>query len=230
MRALDVMTTRVVTVNPDMTVRDAAKVLVEHGISAVPVVDAETGGIVGMLSEGDLLHRTEIDTQERRRSWWLDHFATTTDAEHYVKSHGAKVADAMTQEVVAVDEETPLNEIANILETRRIKRVPVTRDGKLVGIVSRANIVQALASAPEEPALQIQLTDREIRAALMGEMAGHPWSFAGQNVVVRDGVIHLWGFFRSAEVVQAVRVAAEGIPGVKRVEDHTEPYPMMPGF
>lgn len=108
--------------------------------------------------------------------------------------------------------------------------VPVTRDGKLVGIVSRANMVQAPASAPEEPALQIQLTDREIRAALMGEMAGHPWSFAGQNVVVRDGVIHLWGFFRSAEVVQAVRVAAEGVPGVKRVEDHTAPYPMMPGF
>jgi len=230
MRALDVMTTNVVTVKPDMTVREAAKVLLEHGISGVPVVDAETESVVGMLSEGDLLHRTEIETDKRRRSWWLDRFATSTDAEDYVKSHGAKVADVMTRDVVAVDEETPLGEIAGILETRRIKRVPVTRKGKLVGIVSRANIVQALASAPAEPPLDILPTDREIRAALMGEMAGHPWSFAGQNVVVRDGVIHLWGVYRSAEAVQAVRVAAEGIPGVKRVEDHTEPYPIMPGF
>ena len=230
MRALDVMTTRVVTVKPDMPVRDAAQQLVEHGISAVPVVDDDTGSVVGMLSEGDLLRRTEIDTHARRRSWWLEHFATTTDAERYVKSHGAKVADVMTKDVVAVDEETPLGEIAEILETRHIKRVPVTREGKLVGIVSRANIVQALASAPDEPALDIQPTDREIRAALMGEMAGHPWAFAGQNVVVSDGVIHLWGVFRSAEAVQAVRVAAESIPGVKRVEDHTEPYPIMPGI
>jgi CBS domain-containing protein len=230
MRALDVMTTNVVSVKPDMTVREAAKVLVDHGISGVPVIDAETDSVVGVLSEGDLLHRAELGTHERRRSWWLDRFSANRDAEDYVKAHGAKVADVMTRDVVSVDVDTPLSEVANILETRRIKRVPVTKDGKLVGIVSRANLVQALASAPEEPVADIEPTDREIRAALMGEMAGHPWAFVGQNVVVSEGVIHLWGVYRSAEAVQAVRVAAERIPGVKRVEDHTESYPIMPGI
>jgi CBS domain-containing protein len=229
MRALDVMTTTVISVKPEMSVRNAAKVLVDQGISGVPVVDA-AGGMVGMLSEGDLIHRTELGTEERRRSWWLDRFSGHRDAVDYVKSHGLVVEDVMTRDVVSVDDTTPLNEVANILETRHIKRVPVVRDGRVVGIVSRANLVQALASAPGEPAPDVVPSDREIRAMLMGELTGHPWAFAGHNIVVRDGVVHLWGIIRSTDTVQAMRVAAAGIPGVKRVEDHTEPYPLMPGI
>jgi hypothetical protein len=108
--------------------------------------------------------------------------------------------------------------------------VPVTQAGRLVGIVSRANLVQALASVPDEPASDVTLSDGEIRAMLMGELAGRKWAFAGRNIVVTDGVVHLWGVFQSMEAVDAVRVAAQNIPGVKRVEDHTEPYQMMPGI
>jgi CBS domain-containing protein len=229
MRVLDVMTTTVISVKPEMTVRDAAKVLVENGISGAPVLDASSR-LVGMLSEGDLIHRTELETAERRRSWWLDRLAASRDADDYVKSHGVAVADVMTQDVVSVDETTPLGEVANLMETKHIKRLPVLRDGRLVGIVSRANLVQALASAPPEPAPEVASSDREIRAMLMGELSGHPWAFAGRNIVVRDGVVHLWGVIWSTDAVQAMRVAAQGIPGVKGFEDHTEPYPMMPGI
>ncbi|WP_341319233.1 CBS domain-containing protein [Paraburkholderia sp. IMGN_8] len=229
MRASDVMTSNVISAKPDMTVREVARMLVDRGISGVPVIDA-AGHVVGMISEGDLLHREELGTDQRRRSWWLDLFSSSNDAKDYIKTHALTVQDVMTAPVISVDEDTPLSEVANILETRRIKRVPVTKAGQLVGIVSRANLVQALASIPEEPAPDVALSDREIRAALMGEMTGHSWAFAGRNIVVSDGVVHLWGIFHSMEAVQAVRVAAESIPGVKRVEDHTEPYPVMPGI
>ncbi|SDG43895.1 CBS domain-containing protein [Paraburkholderia phenazinium] len=229
MRVFDVMTTTVVSVKPEMTVREAAKVLVDHGISGAPVLDAD-GHLVGILSEGDLIHRTELETAERRRSWWLDHLSASRDAVDYVKSHALTVADAMTQEVISVNETTPLSEVANLMETKRIKRLPVLRDGRVVGIVSRANLVQALASVPEEPAPEVSPSDREIRAMLMGELSGHPWAFAGRNIVVRDGVVHLWGVIWSTDAVQAMRVAAQGIPGVKGFEDHTESYPVMPGI
>lgn len=132
--------------------------------------------------------------------------------------------------MLSVRPDTPLGEVAGILETRRIKRVPVMKAGKLIGIVSRANLVQALASVPDEPASDVTLSDADIRAMLMGELAGRKWSFAGRNIVVTNGVVHLWGIFHSMEAVDAVRVAAQNIPGVKRVEDHTEPYPVMPGI
>jgi CBS domain-containing protein len=226
MRASDVMTTAVITVTPEMAVREVAKLLLEEGISGAPVIDA-TGKIVGMISEGDLIHRTEVDTEKPRRSWWLDLLSSGRDAEDYVKSHGLKVGDVMTWEVISVDEATPLSEIATLLETRRIKRVPVMRADQLVGIVSRANLLQALASSPEEEVLSEVPTDREIRAMLMGELAGHSWAFAGRNIVVSNGVVHLWGTFRSREAVEAVRVAAQTTPGVKRVDDHTQDYPVL---
>lgn len=229
MLALDVMTTTVISVKPETTVRDAAKVLADRRISAVLVIDAQ-GTLVGVVSEGDLIHRAELDTHEHRRSWWLDLFSSDRKAADYVKSHARTVQDVMTTDVISVEDVTPLREIAHILETHRIKRVPVMRAGRVVGIVSRANLVQALASAPEQPAPDVPATDRAIREALKRELEGQPWAFAGRNVVVRDGVVHVWGTFHSVEAVQAVRVAAEAIPGVKRVEDHTEPYPAMPGI
>ncbi|WP_406867082.1 CBS domain-containing protein [Paraburkholderia fungorum] len=229
MLASDVMTSNVIAVTPDMTVREVAQIFVDNGISGAPVQDAD-GHVVGMISEGDLLRRSEIGTDERPRSSWLALWSASHEARDYIKTHAAKVRDVMTTEVLSVRPDTPLGEVAGILETRRIKRVPVMKAGKLIGIVSRANLVQALASVPDEPASDVTLSDADIRAMLMGELAGRKWSFAGRNIVVTNGVVHLWGIFHSMEAVDAVRVAAQNIPGVKRVEDHTEPYPVMPGI
>ena len=229
MRASDVMTSNVISVTPDMTVREVARIFVDNGISGAPVLDPD-GHVAGMISEGDLLRRSEIGTDERTRTSWLDIWSASHEARDYIKTHALKVRDVMTTDVVTVQPDTLLGEVAGILETRRIKRVPVTKAGQLVGIVSRANLVQALASVPDEPTSDVTLSDAEIRAMLMGELAGRKWAFAGRNIVVADGVVHLWGVFQSTEAVDAVRVAAQNIPGVKRVEDHTEPYQMMPGI
>src|SRR5246127_2770528 len=144
MLAMDVMTSEVITVEEDASVPSVAKLMAERGISSVPVIDKDKR-VVGMVSEGDLLHRAETGT-ERRRSWWLEMMSSTNQlAGEYIKSHSGKVKDIMTRNVLSVTEETPVADIAVLLETNRIKRVPVLRDGKLVGIVSRANLVRALA-------------------------------------------------------------------------------------
>jgi len=151
MRAMDVMTNAVITVDENASLPSAAKFMAKHGISAVPVVDRENR-VIGMVSEGDLLHRAEIGT-EHRRSWWLEMASSTNKlAGDYIKSHSGKVKDVMTRDVWSVTEETPVADIAVLLETNRIKRVPVLRDGQLIGIVSRANLVRALAMTVTEVA------------------------------------------------------------------------------
>jgi CBS domain-containing protein len=145
MRAIDVMVRDVVTVHPDTDVAEAVKLLAEHDVSALPVVNGE-GRLIGILSEADLIHRVEIGT-EKRRPWWLEAVSGAgTLAEEFAKSHGKKVGEVMTSEVVVVSEETPLSEIAALFERKRIKRVPVVKDGKVVGVVSRSNLIQAVAS------------------------------------------------------------------------------------
>src|SRR5215469_9184118 len=169
MRAIDIMTTEVITVAPTASVQEVAKLMSERGISGVPVVDGENR-VIGILSEGDLLHRAETGTErmrERRQSWWLRSLASDL-ASDYVKSHARTAQDVMTQAVVSIDEMTPLADVAMLLETKRIKRVPVLREGKLVGIVSRANLVRAIAAArmPEETVRD----DRAIRAELLNAL------------------------------------------------------------
>ena len=222
MRAFDVMTTSVVSIKPEMTVRETAKIFVEQRISGAPVVDVN-GQLVGMISEGDLLHREEIETDGDRRPRWLSFFSRMDgDAQRYVKSHARKVEDVMTSQVISVDETTSLQEIADLLETKHIKRVPVLRAGKLVGIVSRSNLIQALASTSDDEVQIASPSDAEIRALLMGEIAGQKWSYVGRNVVVRDGIVHLWGSVWSSDEIRATRIAAENIPGIKGVEEHIE--------
>ena len=164
MRAIDVMTPNVITVDPDTSVQGLATLLSERGISGAPVVDSN-GRMIGIVSEGDLLHRTELGTErhgERRQSWWLDHFASG-EAREYVKSHGRTVKDIMTRDVVTVTEETNLADVATLLETNRVKRVPVMRDGKVVGIISRANLVRALSATMATPPADAGEDDRAIR-------------------------------------------------------------------
>jgi CBS domain-containing protein len=236
MRAIDVMTPDVVTVDPNTSVQALAKLLSERAISGAPVVDAD-GRMVGIVSEGDLLHRTELGTEQRhatRRSWWLEHFAAGL-ARDYVKSHGRTVGDIMTRDVAAVAEETDLADVATLLETRRIKRVPVIRDGKVVGIVSRSNLVRALGATPGAPtsAPGASADDRTIRSRLLAELGRQEWAAKvwAQDIIVSDGVIHLWfGSDEPNERRQAVRVAAENVPGVRGVEEHTVAVPVMPVF
>ena len=223
MRAMDVMTSEVITVDENATVPEAAKLLAEYGISAVPVVD-KGNRVIGMVSEGDLLHRAETGT-ERRRSWWPEMVSSTNElAGEYIKSHSGKVKDIMTRGVLSVTEETAVADIAVLLETNRIKRVPVLRDGKLVGIVSRANLVRALAMTISEAADGAEADDRSIRDKLLAELRAQKWAeISPANVTVKDGVVHLWSSYLSEQEKRALVVAAENVPGVRRVEDHMRP-------
>jgi len=226
MKALDVMTSKVVTVAPDTSVTEVAKLFLRHRLSAVPVVDGEKR-VLGMVSEGDLLHRAETDT-ELQRPWWLSMIAGAEDlARDYIKSHGQHAADVMSPKVVTVEEDTPLAEIAQLLEERRIKRVPVTRNGKVVGIVSRADLVRALASRPKTAsALSTSPSDQAIRQELLRTLDSEGWTRPNEiNVIVTDGVIHMWGVVESDEIRKAVRVAAENVPGARRVESHVGRVP-----
>jgi len=237
MRAMDVMTTNVVTVGPDTSVQDVAKILSERGISGVPVVDAENR-VIGIVSEGDLLHRIETGTERRperatgrRRSWWLDTIGRDEElARDYVKSHGRTAGDVMTREVVSVNDTTELADVATLLETKRIKRVPVLKDGKLVGIVSRANLVRALAAAGTRLTADTASDDRTIRHQLLAELQGREWVHAwASDIIVRDGVVHIWvSDDRPEEERQALRIAAENISGVRGVEEHIVPAPVVP--
>ena len=234
MRAMDVMTTDVITVDPDTTVQALAALLAERGISGAPVVDS-SGRLVGIVSEGDLLHRTEIGTarrhRERRRSWWLDDFASDL-ARDYIKSYGRTVKDIMTRDVVTVTEDTDLGEVAALLEAKRIKRVPVMRDGKVAGIISRANLVRALGATKGATPSQAEGDDRTIRARLLAELGREEWARVWpEDVIVRDRVVHFWlSSDEPEEKQQALRVAAETIPGVRGVEEHVLPAPSFPVF
>ena len=235
MRAMDVMTTNVITVEPDTSVQELATLLSDRGISGVPVVDRDNR-LVGVVSEGDLLHRAETGTErrtQRRRSRWLDNFASDQEAARdYVKAHGRTVREIMTRDVISVSDTTELADIATLLETRRIRRVPVVRDGQLVGIISRANLVRALAMTKSESAVEADSDDRTIRQKLIAELTGQEWVHMwGADIIVRDRVVHLWfSDDRSDEDRQAVRIAAENIPGVRQVQEHIVPVPAFPAF
>jgi CBS domain-containing protein len=220
MKASDVMVRKVVTIGPDDDVAAAVRLLVDHDISALPVVDAQNR-VLGVLSEADPLHRAEDGTL-KRRPWWVEALTpSSTLVLDYAKSHGRRVAEVMSSEVISAGEETPLSEIASILEKRRIKRVPILRDGRLVGIVSRSNLIQALASAearPEKPAGDVA-ADRDIRIAILARLAEQAWTdFGERNVVVSDGVVHIWGLVGSPEEHRLLALA-EGIPGVRKIVD-----------
>ena len=234
MRAMDVMTTGVITVDPDTSVQAIATLLSERGISGVPVVDA-ADRLLGIVSEGDLLHRVETGTERltgRRRSWWLDTIASDQElARDYVKSHGRTAKDVMTREVISVTDTTDLAEVAMLLETKRIKRVPVLHEGKLVGIVSRANLVRALAVTKSDSAVDAATDDRAIRSKLLAELMGQEWfktqdwfKIWAADVIVRDRVVHFWlAANQTEEERRALRIAAENTAGVRRVEEHSIP-------
>ncbi|MDQ7732592.1 CBS domain-containing protein [Halomonas sp. SpR1] len=228
MQAIDIMTPKVVSVGPDTEVREIAQLLLKHRISAVPVVDNEHK-VVGIVSEGDLMRRVK-DNSDHREAWWLSLFAGGKDAGDYVKSHGRKAHEVMTANPLSVAENTPLHTIARMLEKHHIKRVPVLRDGKLVGIVSRANLLQGIANAAVAPT-QSPTDDRQIREAILIEVENNTGvQVEGISVIVDGGAVEVWGLVESLEQKQAVSVAAENVPGVTKVENHLGMMPRGVGY
>jgi len=215
MKARDIMTSPVVTVRPTATVKDTATLFLKQRISAAPVVD-DDGKLVGIVSEGDFLHRAEIGT-ERKRSWWLVLLAQEKGlAADYIKAHAKRISDVMTRRVITASPETSVDEIAAMMEQNGVKRIPLVRDDHLVGMVSRANLVQAIASSGSK--LDISLSDTAVRDKLLAHLRSQSWAHTDLlNVTVNDGVVDLWGIPDSDTERAAIRVAAEGMPGVRAV-------------
>jgi len=220
MKAHDIMTTNVVSVLPETPVRDIAALMVEKHISGVPVCSA-SGTLVGIISESDLLRRPELGT-EKHRPRWLSFFTSTDEqAREFTKSHALHADEVMSKEVFAVNEDAPLDDVVELMEKHNIKRVPVIAHGKLVGIVSRVDIVRALAARQSEVMPPPPESDAEIRATMNDVLKHEKWALSAVvNVIVSDGVVHLWGVIDSKDQREALHVAAENIPGVKSVEDH----------
>lgn len=220
MKARDIMSTKVVTVSPSTSVRDIAGLMVEKHVSGLPVLN-DNGTLVGIVSEGDLLRRPEIGTQKHRRRWVSFFSGVDEQAREFTKSHGLRAGDVMTEQVIHVSEETPLGDVVGLMEKHNIKRLPVLSDGKLVGIVSRADLLRALAARQADPMPPPAESDATIRAAMNDVLKNEEWAMSAMvNVIVSEGVVHLWGVIDSDDQRQALRVAAENIPGVAAIEEH----------
>jgi CBS domain-containing protein len=215
------MVARVMSIGPDASVQEAARILLANRISAVLVI-GENHDLLGLLSEGDLLRRVEMGT-ERLTSWRRADLTATARqilAEEFVKSHSRKVADVMTRDVITAERDTPLVEIARLMETNHVKRIPIVEDDKIVGIVSRANILQALVNLYDDASVETT-DDTALHDRLVAELNAQPWFRTGSvKVTVHGGVVNLHGIVESAAEKNAVRAAAEISPGVRRVNDH----------
>lgn len=220
--ARDLMTSEVVTVPPTTPVFAIARLLAERGISAVPVLDA-AAKLVGIVTEADLLRR--LAGEADHKGSWLSNLFTNAerDAARYARAHGATAADLMTTDIVSVAPTTSAAEVAHLMEERSVRRLLVVQDGRLLGIVSRADLLRALV-APTHEALD--LSDDRIRSAVLAEIRKQPWADTFYTLIdVKNGVAEINGFSRSTEVQRALRVLVENVPGVKSVEDRTTPMP-----
>jgi CBS domain-containing protein len=220
MQVKDIMSTAVVSAAPDTTVLEAAALLLRERVSAVPVIDRNQ--LVGVVSEADLMHRYEIGTERdpATRPWWVRLFVGDASSTCYVEAHAAKVADVMTRPAVSVHADMPAARLARLFDACGLRRVPVVDAGSVVGIVSRSDLVRAFATrARQHP--DAAASDDAIRTALLGELQSQPWWHENQSHVrVLNGVVHYLGLVDSGAEIDAARVAAENVPGVRRVEDH----------
>jgi CBS domain-containing protein len=218
MKAREIMTPEVVCVDSDASILQAVRLMLQNRISGLPVVDHQ-GTLVGVVTEGDFLRRAETGTQ-RKRARWIEFFmGPGQSAEEYVHTHGRKVADVMTPIPITITEDMRLDDIVSLMEQSSVKRLPVVRQGRVVGIVSRANLLHALASVVGELPASAN-TDLTIREQIMSEVGNKAWSPREFNVVVRDGVVELWGTILDERARQAAKVAIENVNGVKAIRDH----------
>ncbi len=226
MNAADVMTRHVISIAPDAPLEDAVQLMLDHGISGIFVVDRD-GHLAGVVTEGDLLRRSELGTG-RQRSWWLKLLVSPgKQADDFIRTYGRKVADVMTPQVLAVDIDAPLVDIVELMEKHRIKRVPVTDKDRVVGVVSRADMVRALAVTARQPQ-PAPGDDRAIRNKLLDTLEKEAWTpVSTLNVTVSAGVVDVWGTISDEQERRAICVIAENTLGVKQVNDHlvyVEPY------
>jgi CBS domain-containing protein len=218
MRAHQIMTRPVISVTPETTIVDAANTMLQKHVSGLPVVDA-AGKLVGIISEGDFIRRSEIGTQRKRGRFLKFILGPGQEAIDFVREHGRKIAEIMTPEPVTIGEDTPLEEIVQLMEKNNVKRLPVTRGNKIVGIVSRSNLLQAVASVAREIP-DPTADDDHIRNRVIDSLARNDWCPFGLSVIVRDGIVHLSGVITEERSRQAAIVAAENVTGVNKVHDH----------
>jgi len=217
MKARDVMTPRVISIEADAPIMRAVRLMLQNRISGLPVVGPK-GELIGMVTEGDFMRRGEIGTQRHRNRWLEFLIGPGKLADEYVHARGRKVEEVMTREPIAVTEDTALDEVVRLMERHRIKRLPVLRGAELVGIVTRANIMHALVSLAAETKAPAG-DDATIREQILAECGKQSWAPMA-NVVVRNGVVELWGTITDERERQALIVASENVAGVKTVHDH----------
>jgi CBS domain-containing protein len=219
MKASDIMTRELISIAPDASIIEAVRLMLQRKISGLPVVDA-AGRLEGIITEGDFLRRAETGTQRKRSRWVEFLLGPGRLAEEYSQTSGRTVGDVMTPDVHTVTEDAPLEQVVHLMERHRVKRIPVVRGDKLVGIITRKNLMRALASFALS-AQPVAAGDAEIRERLLAELKKHSWAPIGLiDVAVKDGVVKLSGALTDERERQAMRIAAENIPGVKKVEDH----------
>lgn len=227
MKASDVMTKDLITVTPETSVREIAAMMTEKRVSGLPVVGAN-GRLVGIISQTDLLHRAETGT-ERRHKWWLHVFQDADSlAREYAKAHGLKAKDVMSATVITVDVNTELKDVADLLEKRKLKRVPVVREGQLAGIITRGDLVRALAGAKPAAAAVGQADDRALSKAIDARIREQSWLNANLvNVIVEKGVAEVVGLVSSPDQKRALRILVEETPGIVRVIDNLKVQPVI---
>ena len=219
MKVADVMRYRVVTVTPETTIAEAAGLMLRDGISGLPVLDS-AGALIGIVTEGDLLRRTETGTERKRPHWLEILLGPGRLAGEYVHTHGRKVEEVMTRKVATVTKEAPLGDVVSLMERRHIKRLPVLEGQKLVGIVSRADLLKALATLLPD-AKPVAQSDSEIRTRVLAEIDRNPWALRGcLDAVVSGGTVELRGVIGDERERAALRVAVENVPGVQKIVDH----------
>jgi CBS domain-containing protein len=218
MRAHQIMTKPVITVSPETTIVEAANIMLQRHISGLPVVDS-SGELVGIVSEGDFIRRSEIGTQRKRGRWLRFILGPGRSAADFVQEHGRRVAEVMTKDPLTITEDTAMAEIVELMEKNNVKRLPVLHDGKLVGIVSRANLLQAVASLAREVP-DPTADDDHIRDRIIAALEKNDWCPFGLSVIVKDGIVHLSGVITEENARAAAIVAAENVEGVKKVHDH----------
>jgi len=229
MKVGDIMAQGAATIRFDAELREAAKLMVARGLRGLPVVN-ETGCLVGMLSQRDLLRRPELGTEQRRPRWIEFWLSADSRAKEFVRTHGQRVFEVMSSNPISVGTETPLIDVVDLMERHGFKRLPVVREGLVVGIVSQTDLVRALARRlPAQPGEAP--TDQEIRNRVLEEFKRAAWlANCAPEIFVRKGVVELHGVVKSDVIRDALRVAAENVEGVRRVENFIELAPLVPGM
>jgi CBS domain-containing protein len=218
MNAADLMTSLVVTSRPDATIEYAAQLMLQYRISGLPVTDSD-GAVLGIITESDLLRRAETGTEKHHARWLSLLIGPGRLAQEYVHTHGRKVGEVMTERVFTLTPQTPLSEIVALMETKHVKRLPVVDQGRLVGIVSRADVMAALVGLLSEKLVGTP-SDAEIRDQIIAEIDRQPWGPRDSvDVIVTNGVVVLKGAITDERERAALRVAAENVPGVRAVHD-----------